>query len=187
MLSHYSLAAYNFKNNEYKQAIFNLKAGNKANSYNGFTKEIFDLIRNKGLSLGFPDYIADSMAFLNFVSIMYTKPILEMCKSNKNVVNNFIKTECLMLGYRMEIFSKTIIEKAFGLAIQKKTLDSKKSSQSKIDAIDERRKKIEVASKEFMKIPKSQISLTDSAQFYTDLFTFGEIEAFENMLIKKKH
>ena len=186
MISYYVMAAHDFKKNNYKQAILNLKIGNKAANYNGFTKETFDLIRNKGGSLGFPEYISNYMAFLNFASIMYIKPIFEMCKSNNNIVNNSIRAECLKLGNRMEIFSKTIIEKAFGLAIQKKVFESSKSSQSEIDIIDNRREAIDLVSKESRKIPKEQISLADNAQFYTDLFTFGEIEAFENIIKKKR-
>jgi len=179
MLAHYAIAGYFFTEGDIARSLEFLKSGNRAPIYDGFTKESFLIIKNKCMSMGFPEYIANRLAFTSFVSIMYLRPVIELCKSQYPRDNKSLAENCLLMGKRIEDYSSTVLEKAFGLSIQKHSVQAHGLSKPLVVDLEERRKKFDELSELVSEIPPESVTLKISNQFYSDLLQFGELKAYE--------
>ena len=179
MLSHYFLSAYYFQSGEYDKSLKYLKSGNEITQFNSFSSEIFKLLRSNAIRFGFPDYIANMLAFSSFVIVSYTSPLIAMCESKiKNFSGNpEFTNRCHAMGRQLELGSTTILEKALSIAIQQKTSEAHNGTPCEISALQKRREALEIYVNQVNAFPVEKLTRQLSRQFYQHVLELGELKA----------
>ena len=180
MVSHFTLAARRYQSKDYTGALKLLKSGNKTKEFNSYIQESFNVIYNKSISLKFPNYIANRIAFSSMALIMYTNPLLEMCKNQHKVESKQFINECIKVGNRIEEKSNTLIEKILGAAIQEQTLIAHGGSKEDIKAATNRKQELSNFSEKFRNISPDKITRDIDSKFFLDFIKVGEEQAIRN-------
>jgi len=182
MMSYYLAAGYWGEKNNLDMALSFLRKGNGKNNYDIYEEEYFRILTERAQGFGHPRYVADANAFGSFSTTMHTKLLFELCKIPKSTaMQKDIRDECIVMGEKIEEYSKTILGKAMGIGIQVRTLEAMGNMDSQVKLIEQRRDSLMSASGMLEDIPNDLYTEKMWANFYEELFQVGETEAFKNL------